>query len=178
MKKGFTLVELLAVLIILGLIIVIAIPSYTEIYSRIKRSNMQSKVTEIETAALKYGNLIKDDVKNSKGNCTIIKVATLIERGYMVSEDDVEAIIYDPTDNTVLDGDIHLCYCKSKMDITANYTVPFNAYKVYHEGDTVTYNDKLYECLVDYTDIHNKNGPPGIFGTNKDGKNYFREVTC
>lgn len=139
---------------------------------------MQSKVTEIETAALKYGNLIKDDVKNSKGNCTIIKVATLIERGYMVSEDDVEAIIYDPTDNTVLDGDIHLCYCKSKMDITANYTVPFNAYKVYHEGDTVTYNDKLYECLVDYTDIHNKNGPPGIFGTNKDGKNYFREVTC
>ncbi len=178
MKKGFTLVELLAVLIILGLIIVIAIPSYTQIYSSIKRSNMQSKVTEVETAALKYGNLIKDDIKNAKGNCKTIKVATLIEKGYITSEDDVEAVIYDPTDNSALDGDIYLCYCKSKMDITANYAIPFNAYKIYHEGDTVIHNNKLYECLNDYTDIHNKNGAPGIFGTNDDGKAYFKELTC
>lgn len=178
MKKGFTLVELLAVLIILGLIIVIAIPSYTQIYTSIKRSNMQSKVTEVETAALKYGNLIKDDIKNAEGNCKTIKVATLIEKGYIVSEDDVEAVIYDPTDNSALDGDIYLCYCKSKMDITANYVVPFNAYKVYHEGDTVIHNNKLYECLNDYTDIHNKDGAPGIFGTNDNGKAYFKELPC
>lgn len=178
MKKGFTLVELLAVLIILGLIMVIAIPSYTQIYSSIKRSNMQSKVTEVETAALKYGNLIKDEVKSSEGNCKTIKIASLIEKGYITSEDDVEAVIYNPTDNSVLDGDIHICYCKSKMDITANYTVPFNANKVYHKGDTVVYNKKIYKCLIDYTDIHNKNGPPGIFGTNDDSKPYFQEVTC
>lgn len=178
MRKGFTLVELLAVLIILGLLIVIAIPSYTQIYSSIKRSNMQSKVTEVETAALKYGNLIKDDIKNSQGNCSIIKVDTLIKKGYLVSEDDVEAVIYDPTTNSPLDGDIHLCYCKSKMDITANYVIPFNAYKVYHVGDTVLYNNKIYECKVDYTDIHNKQGPPGIFGTDENGKSYFVEVTC
>ncbi len=177
MKKGFTLVELLAVLIILGLLIVIAIPSYTQIYASIKRSNMQSKVKEIETAALKYGNLIKDDIKKSQGNCTVIKVDTLIKRGYLVSEHDVDAVIYDPTTNSPLDGDIHVCYCKSKMDITANYVIPFNAFKVYHEGDTVIYNNKIYECLNDYTDIHKKN-PPGIFGTNEDGKSYFREITC
>lgn len=178
MKKGFTLVELLAVLIILGLLIVIAIPSYTQIYSSIKRSNAQSKIKEIETAALKYGNLIKDDVKNSTGNCMKIKVDTLIKKGYLISEHDVDAVIYDPTTNSPLDSDIHLCYCKSKMDITANYVIAFDPYKVYHAGDTVIYNNKIYECLIDYTDVHNKNGPPGINGTNKDGKNYFVEVTC
>lgn len=178
MKKGFTLVELLAVIIILGLLIVIAIPSYTQIYAIIKRSNLRSKVTEIETAALKYGNLIKDDIKKAQGSCIITKVGVLIEKGYLISEDDIEPVIYNPTDNLKLDGDVYVCYCKSKMDITANYVVPFNAYKVYHEGDTVIYNNKLYECMIDYTDIHSKNGPPGIYGTNKDNKPYFREVTC
>lgn len=178
MKKGFTLVELLAVIIILGLLIVIAIPSYNQIYSSIKRSNRKNKVTEIETAALKYGNLIKDDIKKAQGNCQTMKVATLIEKGYLISEDDIEAVIYDTTNGAPLDGDIHICYCKSKMDLTANYAEPFDAYKVYHEGETVIYNNKIYECMIDYTDIHNPSGPPGIFGTNKNNKPYFREVTC
>ena len=64
MRKGFTLVEVLAVLVILGLLLVITVPAYTSVYTGIKRQNLQSKITEVKTAAKKYGETIKDDIKN------------------------------------------------------------------------------------------------------------------
>lgn len=171
MRQGFTLIELLAVIIILGLLVVLSVPAYTSIYSSIKRNNYQSKLTDIETSALKYGSTIKDEIKNSPGSCKDITVTDLIKSGLITSEDKHKDVIYNPTDNTPLNGKIKLCYCLSEYDITAHYYVNFVQQNVYHVGDVVLYNGSLYECLIDYT---NKSG---IYGT-KDGKPFFQLITC
>ena len=46
-NKGFTLVELLAVLVIIAILLVIAIPSYINVFSDIKRDSFISKVSEL-----------------------------------------------------------------------------------------------------------------------------------
>ena len=54
-NKGFTLVELLAVIVILAIIMVIAIPSVTNSSGAAKEKTFQTKVITLETAAIMYG---------------------------------------------------------------------------------------------------------------------------
>lgn len=75
-KRGFTLVELLVVVFILGLLVVIAVPSITSISNRIKTRGLDSKIEAIEDAAIvyvqensnqfkkKYGGVCKSPSKN------------------------------------------------------------------------------------------------------------------
>ena len=53
-KNGFTLVELLAVLVIMGIIMTIAVPSVFKISSNMKVRYFCEKVSDIEKAALQY----------------------------------------------------------------------------------------------------------------------------
>ena len=53
-KKGFTLVELLAVLVILVVIMTIAIPSVTSSIERSKHKQKNAKIELIESAAELY----------------------------------------------------------------------------------------------------------------------------
>lgn len=169
MQKGFTLIELLTVIIILALLIVIVLPAFQDVYSSVKRNNYDSKITEIETAALKYGNKIKDEIKDA--SCIDLSIEELIQTGEIISDSDVNAVIYNPTDNTAMAGTIKICYCLKNFDIVANYYVPFENNKFYYEGNVVEYNNKLYRANINY------DGKSGINGT-KDGKRYFKEVTC
>lgn len=172
MKNGFTLTELLASMVILAILVVLAIPAYTAVYTGVKRSNLNGKVAEIETAAKKYGDLIKDEIKNASDSCIETNVAELIEKGYLTSESDENSVIYNPTDNTELNGKVKICYCLSDFDIEAYYVTEFVKKQVYHKGDIVEVNNKLYECVNDY-----KNGS-GIYGTNDKGKRFFEEIIC
>lgn len=147
MRKGFTLVEVLAVMIILGLLIVLTIPAYTSIFSGVKRKNLDSKLTEISAAAKKYGNTFKDKIKDAGNACMTTNIKTLIEKGYLVSDYDNDAAIINPTDNTKLSGDIKLCYCTESFDIEAFYTTEFDMNVVYHEGAVVVFGNKLYKPL-------------------------------
>ena len=53
-KKGFTLVELLAVISILAIISLIAIGAYNGVSSRAKQKAYTSKVEQIKTSATKW----------------------------------------------------------------------------------------------------------------------------
>ena len=53
-KKGFTLVELLAVIVVLAIIIAIAVPTYSRIQKRIERSQYENKIELLKVAAAKY----------------------------------------------------------------------------------------------------------------------------
>ena len=180
MRKCFTIVEVLAVMIILGLLIVLTIPAYTSIFSGIKRSNLDSKITEIEAAAKKYGNSFKDDIKNADSSCMTIDIKTLIEKGQLVSDYDNDAAIINPTDNTKLDGDIKLCYCTKSFDIEAYYTTEFNVNKVYHEGDVVVYKAKLYEPTrtFDKKALIRKDEKYKNYSDDQFIASFFKEVAC
>lgn len=54
-NRGFTLVEIISVIVLLGLIIGIAVPAVTFASANIKKKTLQTKVDNIEQAAILYG---------------------------------------------------------------------------------------------------------------------------
>lgn len=88
-NKGFTLVELLTVMVILVTILMIAIPSITAAMSRSEDKQVAAKKESIKSIALI--KLTKNDFKNTgfndyrSGSCKV-KVSTLVKIGYVSEE--------------------------------------------------------------------------------------------
>lgn len=109
-NKGFTLVELLAVVVVLAIIIAIAVPSTLSISTRLKKNMFCSKIDLMETAAMLYGEdrrdsfgTIKVDGTNYKGVNVTIK--HLVDTKYLKKDHESEPYIEDPRDkNSGLDA--------------------------------------------------------------------------
>ena len=78
-NKGFTLVEGLMVVVILGIIIGIAVPSYIAVSNNIRSKNYDQKMDNIKAKALEYA------MDNNVESITI-PVKALIEEGYLAEE--------------------------------------------------------------------------------------------
>lgn len=177
-RNGFTLVEILAVLIILALLIALSIPAYINVFNSIKRDNFNAKVTEVETAANKMGEKVKDEVKDAGRACITSNISELIGKGYLLSESEYDDVIYSPTDNTAMSGDVKICYCTTTYNVQSHYVVNFDAKKTYHKGEKVKFENKLYECIYDYPG--NNLGIKATFRDENKKKDlsYFEELTC
>ena len=88
-NKGFTLVELLAVIVILSLVITIGTFSVMKIRNNSLKKIVDTKVNDLEASAIVYGQE-EPDILDSKCNidgveysfCKRISVVTLIKNGY------------------------------------------------------------------------------------------------
>ena len=78
-NKGFTLVEVIMVVVILGIIIGVAVPSYIAVSNNIKNKTYDQKIDNIKAKALEYAN------DNNVESITI-PVKALIEEGYLAEE--------------------------------------------------------------------------------------------
>ncbi len=92
-NKGFTLTEILAVIVILGILVAIATPVYFSISNNTKKNELQTKINYIKTKALKYAE------EESLESSTTIIAATLIANGYIsadkyIEDDEYEEIPY------------------------------------------------------------------------------------
>lgn len=133
--KGFTMVELLAVITILAIIMVILIPAVTNISKNTKESILNSKISTIETSASKYG----EDNINTYQKCTnglesgvinddaydecIISVDDLVGLGYLeydTTKDDA-SYVGNPVTGGRLNGNVLLCYDPSTVTISATF---------------------------------------------------------
>lgn len=116
-KKGFTLAELLAVIVILGLIAVITIPVVTKTLSDYKLRLCNTQVSNIEEAARLWGsdNLL---ALPEAGEQITINLSTLQNGGYIDKE------IKDPVDSDKVMEDIEIVIRKngSKFYYDVNYT--------------------------------------------------------
>lgn len=93
-ELGFTLVELMAVLVVLGLILLMSVPSITGTLQKSKKQREQEQENAICTAARSYFELELDlDGKKLKAPKAII-VSELINKEYIKNEnvdDDMKA---------------------------------------------------------------------------------------
>lgn len=80
-KKGFTLVELLAVIVLLGLIALIAAPAITGIIKQSKDSLSDSQKSSIELSAKNWAT---DNMSSlpADGDCIWVRLSTLQAEGY------------------------------------------------------------------------------------------------
>lgn len=123
-KKGFTLVELLAVIVLLGILVAIAVPSVLGISKKIKENMYEAKVKTIEVAAEAWA----DDNKNSCKTLNDKSIGFLISEGYLKA-DDKEGNIKNPVDNSEIKGKQISDYinivslCKGMPTIVNSYNV-------------------------------------------------------
>lgn len=132
MKKGFTLVELLAVIAILGIISLIVIPPINTSIKNSREGAYLKQVNIIETAAKKWG-VENDSLLPEIGSDEILTIDlnTLYTLGYLK-----EKKIIDPRTEDELKGCVKL-----------SYNTSYNQYEY-------IYIDNLTEC--DNHNINNK----------------------
>lgn len=84
MKKGFTLVELLTIIILLGIISAIAFPIITDQVELAKNEAYEQTVNSIERAAKRYGatNILGYETEERS-----LPLSTLISSGYLEEAD-------------------------------------------------------------------------------------------
>ena len=90
-KNGFTLVELIAVVVIVAIVIGIGVPVFINVRKNVLNNQFENVKTRIEDAAIKYAN---------DTQIITVSVGKLIEEGYL-SPDDQKAI-YNPVDKSSL----------------------------------------------------------------------------
>lgn len=100
MKKGFTLVELLGVIVILGLIAMIAIPTINSALNSSRQKAYEQQINTIEDTARTY--MSKNSLKlpsQLEGSACYVSVATMQKAG-LLDSDDIENPKYkkDSTD--------------------------------------------------------------------------------
>ena len=110
-KKGFTLVELLAVVVILLAISVVAVASISAAIERNKEKQNQSKIEIL----ISYAKLYYEENKNSLSSTDGIVLSTLEDAGYITNEE------YKDVDGNYFEGVI--CYTNG-----ANFTYNSNGY--------------------------------------------------
>ena len=127
-NKGFTLVEILAVIVILAVLIVIAVPNVIGISNRIRQNMFCSKVSDIESAAKLYGQDYIDEIEASANQTKTIKVSDLVQNNLYKKENDKCVLndannpcVTDPRDQSMMDNKTIVVSKKNKR-ITAVYS--------------------------------------------------------
>ncbi len=112
-KNGFTLVELLAVIVVLAIIITIAVPSAISISNKIKAKMYETKIQMIKDAAKLYGQENPSKVSNDE-NCTSngkVKVGDLVNDGYIKKDDVENGFVINPKNNKSM-NEVDICIYK------------------------------------------------------------------
>ncbi len=158
-RNGFTLVEMMAVIALVGLLAVIGVATYTRVNESAKQKILESKKEEIRSSAIKWAK------ENNITNKTIISVNALVVEGYLTADENRVGEI-GSIENPVT-GENMIC---NTVDISFKEGEP-----VAEVNDTVQNCDLATQSLVDTkiniqvidADGHNKTG-----GTNGSISNW------
>ena len=131
MKKGFTLVELLAVIIILGILGLIVVPMVNETIKEQKEKLYNRQIETLESSAEAWSTKNTDKLVED-GTSIYVSITTLVQDGYLKNSD-----IKDPRNNKQMLG------C-----VSISYDISYNQYVYeYVDANEDTYNN---ECVNAY----------------------------
>lgn len=136
-NKGFTLVELLAVIVILAILVTIAVPSTISISKKINENLYCQKVSSIKNAASLYGEDRSDSFTESYNGykSKTLVLQNLIDTGYLKKDQDTYPYILDPRDKTKSD-----MYENMKIIVYVKYDriyIHFDGYDTDNTNDCV-----------------------------------------
>ena len=117
MKKGFTLIELICVITILGLIALIAVPTVNNIINNSKEKAYEDQIATIEKTAKNYmAKNYKDLPNQENGNYKCVSIEDIQKAGLLTTED-----IKDPRDESkIITGGVEVTWNNNKY--TYKYT--------------------------------------------------------
>ena len=127
-KNAFTLVELLAVLVIIGILSAISIAIYSNSISESKNSLSKFQKTQLVDAARTYvaintigfNNLFDNMTVGAENSCVTLSIQSLITEG-LIGQD-----VIDPKDRSKLDGYIKVNYSASTSQYEYEYVETSN----------------------------------------------------
>lgn len=95
MRNGFTLVELLAIIVLLGIIIVVAVPSLIQSNKIADENNKDDLASLVNNACKSYVQLSPDADKLLNGEVSniTVKLSDLRDSGYL--KDNLKGVDYD-----------------------------------------------------------------------------------
>ena len=127
-KKGFTLVELISVVVLLSIILILVIPAYTQIEGQIKNSNLKNKKSMISNAMLEYANTnLLDKLKplgQTGTNELYYSLDYIIANNiFAASETDSQGnkMFLNPITNDKLYGCIKVTYDVNKCEVKTDF---------------------------------------------------------
>ena len=105
MKKGFTLVELLAVIIIISITSMIIFPNITRVINDSKIDLYNSQITDIQLATEKWASEHLELLDDTHSNDIYISLQALRFSGYLEPDE-----IKNPKDKSTMNGCIRVRY--------------------------------------------------------------------
>ena len=169
-KKGFTLVELLAVIALLAFLTVLIAPNMVNVKNSVVNSTLRSKIKGIHSAAIDYAtdrlNMVPFPITTTytpgtytySSDCLQVKISTLVELNYLAvstsyqgstnedngseNEDMVRTDVINPATNESL-NEKFVCV---RYDSNKAMDRALVAY-IYNECDLYTLVDYKNECL-------------------------------
>lgn len=151
-NRGFTLVEIISVIVLLGLIIGIAVPSVMTASTNVKKKTLQTKIDNIEQAAVLYGQNNRENFTatcNSTGQpCAgvtgecycynrMVTVGELATEDFIKYDNDIEhEILNSLSEEDMLDCEIRIYkkYNKIYAIYTKTVSGTENLTKCWYEG--------------------------------------------
>lgn len=130
MKKGFSLIELIAVIALLGIVITLTSISVTNFKKRSDEKLVSEKIKYIETGAIKWGEEHLNDLSSS---CNYVNVYTFIAGGYITGDDVGNTKLKVPGTNEYFN---EKCVCVKYEDIFSNKNLTDYASSYNYHGNT------------------------------------------
>ena len=120
-EKGFTLIELITVIVILALIALVVFPAINNVIKDSRESAYKSQISIIEKAAkeyyLEHPNKLPDYENNEL--CDFVPINDLISEGYISDEElSMDKKIINPKTNKALTGIVKVEYSSNQYNYT------------------------------------------------------------
>ena len=112
--KAFTLIELLAVIVILGILATIVVPNIVGIINNSKKDTLNEQKQTVVDAAKRWGT---DNVKKLPQSSCSLTITKLKAEGYL----DIEKKVTDPTTNKEMTGCVKIEYDSSNNQYKYTY---------------------------------------------------------
>lgn len=161
-KNGFTLVELLAVIVILGVLSMIVFPATTKIIKKAREDSYNVQVSDIITASKKWIMENSESIDNYETNNINLTLTTLKQEGYLK--------------NTFVKNS------KSKKYMAGCVVIKYenNAFKYEYKNKDTNYSKLTNENIIsieneEMTGCNERKG--FIYTYSKDGNNYSKNIS-